>query len=332
MKGYAVKLFTIITFIFVYFIGVSINNNSENSLSLAYPNKIGEVLNVNLTQKGAALYASAALSASVETKNTVNSTTLYRDKIDSVTIKVSNADYAENIYTLKITGPNGVVDTNNWSVVDKYKTGKTLYNWISTTEVKKIILTEGEYSLSETIAPVGYKLSTTTIEFKVDANGSVYVKNEKGNYVAVDKVVMINVLKDVVTIAKKDSKTDVLVAGATLVIKNKDGNIVKEFTTTNEYYQLTMDAGTYTIEEKSAPAGYIKSNEIITFELLDNGTLKIKDKNGDFIESNLVTFYNSKGEEVPVPATASSSTLLIIGGLVLIIGGAYCVRKTIKEC
>lgn len=43
MKGYAVKLFTIITFIFVYFIGASINNNSENSLSLAYPNKIGEV-------------------------------------------------------------------------------------------------------------------------------------------------------------------------------------------------------------------------------------------------------------------------------------------------
>ena len=143
---------------------------------------------------------------------------------------------------------------------------------------------------------------------------------------------MINLLKDVVTIAKKDSKTDVLVAGATLVIKNKDGNVVKEFTTTNEYYQLTMDAGTYTIEEKSAPAGYIKSNEIITFELLDNGTLKIKDKNGDFIESNLVTFYNTKGEEVPVPATAASSTLLIIGGLVLIIGGAYCVRKTIKEC
>ena len=64
----------------------------------------------------------------------------------------------------------------------------------------------------------------------------------------------------------------------------------------------------------------------------DNGTLKIKDKNGDFIESNLVTFYNTKGEEVPVPATAASSTLLIIGGLVLIIGGAYCVRKTIKEC
>lgn len=218
------------------------------------------------------------------------------------------------------------------TLVVKDKTGNILYNWVSTNESKKIILTEGEYSLSETIAPDGYKLSTTTIEFKVDANGSVYVKNEKGNYAAVDKVVMINVLKDVVTIAKKDSKTDALVAGATLVIKDKNGNVIKEFTTTGEYFQLTMDAGTYTIEEKSAPKGYIKSNEVIEFELLENGTLKIKNKNGDFIESNLVTFYNTKGEEVVVPATSASSTLLIIGGIMLIIGGTYCVKKTIKEC
>ena len=218
------------------------------------------------------------------------------------------------------------------TLVVKDKNGNTLYTWVSTNESKKITLSEGEYSLSETIAPVGYKLSTTTINFKVDANGSVYVKNEKGNYVAVDKVVMINVLKDVVTIAKKDSKTDALVAGATLVIKDKNGNIVKEFTTTDAYYQLTLDAGVYTIEEKEAPNGYIKSNEVITFELFENGTLKVKNNNGDYIESNLVTFYNTKGEEVPVPATAKSSTLLIIGGIMLIIGGTYCVKKTIKEC
>ena len=218
------------------------------------------------------------------------------------------------------------------TLVVKDKAGNTLYTWVSTNESKKITLSEGEYSLSETIAPEGYKLSTTTIYFKVDANGSVYVKNEKGNYVAVDKVVMINVLKDVVTIAKKDSKTDALVAGATLVIKDKNGNVVKEFTTTEAYYQLTLDAGVYTIEEKSAPNGYIKSNEVITFELFENGTLKVKNNNGDYIESNLVTFYNTKGEEVPVPATAKSSTLLIIGGIMLIIGGTYCVKKTIKEC
>ena len=162
MKGYAVKLFTIITFIFVYFIGVSINNNSENSLSLAYPNKIGEVLNVNLTQKGAALYASAALKSSVETKNTVNSTTLYRDKIDSVTIKVSNADYAENIYTLKITGPNGVVDTNNWSVVDKYKTGKTLY-----IKLKRSGDNPSVGSYKATITNSRYTSSKTSVSFTV---------------------------------------------------------------------------------------------------------------------------------------------------------------------
>ncbi len=125
MKGYVVKLFTIITFIFAYLIGVDINKNSKNSLSLAYSNKVGEILNANLSQNDVALFA--ALSASVETKNSLGSSTLYRDKISSVTIKVANADYDASVYTLKITGPNGENDTNNWSVTDKYKTGNTLY-------------------------------------------------------------------------------------------------------------------------------------------------------------------------------------------------------------
>lgn len=125
MKGYVVKIFTIITFIFAYLVGININNNSKNSLSIAYSNRIGEVFNANLIQNDVALYA--ALQASVETKNTVNSSILYRDKISSVTIKVTNVDYDADIYTLKITGPNGGNDTNNWSVTDKYKTGNTLY-------------------------------------------------------------------------------------------------------------------------------------------------------------------------------------------------------------
>lgn len=210
--------------------------------------------------------------------------------------------------------------------------GNTIESFISTNESKKMTLKYGEYSLTETIAPDGYKLSKTTIYFKVNQDGSVYVKNESGVYVAVDKVVMINELKDIVTFAKKETNTDLFVAGAVLVIKDINGNVVEEFTTTDKVYQRSLDAGIYTIEEKSAPSGYIKSDEIITFELLEDGTLKIKNNNGEYVESNLVTFYNSKGEEVEVPATGKSSTLLIIGGFMLIIGGTYCVKKTIKEC
>lgn len=126
MKGYVVKIITIITFVFAYFVGVNVNKNSKNSLSLAYSNRIGEVFNANLLQNDIALYAT--MTASVETKNTLNSTKLYRDKINSVTIKVDNVDNNdESIYALKITAPNGGNDTSNWSVVDKYVTQKTLY-------------------------------------------------------------------------------------------------------------------------------------------------------------------------------------------------------------
>lgn len=218
------------------------------------------------------------------------------------------------------------------TLVVKDMNGNVIESWVSTNESKKITLKYGEYSLTETIAPDGYKLSKTTIYFKVNNDGSLYVKNEAGIYIAVDKVVMINELKDIVTFAKKETNTDIFVKGAILVIKDASGNVVDKFTTTDTYYQRNLDAGLYTLEEESAPSGYIKSNEIISFELLEDGTLKIKNNNGEYIESNLITFYNTKGEEVFVPATGKSSTLLIIGGLMLIIGGTFCVKKTIKEC
>ena len=249
---------------------------------------------------------------------------------DSIKMVIRNKNEFEiNISKSDITQSKEIPGA---TLVVKDKNGNVISSWVSTNESKKIKLAEGEYSLTETIAPDGYKLSKTTIYFKVDGSGSLYVKNDKGIYVAVDKVVMINELKDVVTFAKKDSKTNAFVKGAVLVIKDASGNVVNQFTSTDSVYQLSLDAGTYTIEELSAPAGYIKSNEVITFELLENGNLRIKNNNGEFIESNLVTFYNTKGKEVIVPATGKSSTLLIIGGLMLIIGGTYCVKKTIKEC
>lgn len=159
MKGYFVKLFTIITFIFAYFIGVNINKNSNNSLSLAYSNKIGEVFNANFIQNDIATFA--ALTASVETKNTMNTSELYRDKINSVTIKVGNADYDASKYSLKITGPNGTTD-NNWSVVDKYKTGNTLY-----IKLKRSGTAPSVGSYKATITNSAYKSSKVSVSFTV---------------------------------------------------------------------------------------------------------------------------------------------------------------------
>ncbi len=125
MKGYAVKLFTIITFIFAFIVGINFNKTSKNSLSLAYSSRIGELFNANMNQE-IDLYAGAALTATISTKNTLGKTELYRDKIASVSITVSNADYDKDNYILSITNPNNKDDTSNWSVDSKSKTGNKL--------------------------------------------------------------------------------------------------------------------------------------------------------------------------------------------------------------
>lgn len=220
------------------------------------------------------------------------------------------------------------------TLVVKDEAGNVIDTWVSTNESHKLTLKPGKYSLTETIAPEGYKLSKTTIEFLLDNGGSLYVKNEKGVYEAVDRVIMINELIDVVGFAKKDSKTDEYVSGATLVIKDENGNVVKEFVTTDGIYQLSLDAGYYTLSEVSAPEGYVLSKEVIYFRLMEDGTLQVKNEAGEYSDSAIITFYNTKKEEeeVEVPATGLSSSAMVFAGIVLLTGGAYYVKKTIKEC
>lgn len=249
----------------------------------------------------------------------------------SMTIKHYKENFEINISKTDVTQSKEVAGA---TLVVKDESGKEIEKWVSTNEAHKITLKSGKYSLTETIAPKGYKLSSTTIHFLIDDAGALFVKNEKGNYVSVNKVVMINELIDVVSFAKKDSKTDAYLSGATLVIKDEKGNVVKEFVSGNTVYQLSLDAGKYTLSEKSAPAGYILSDEVIKFELLNDGTLRVMNNKGEYADSAIITYYNTpeKEEEVPVPATDKNSTLLIVGGIALLIGGIACVKKTIKEC
>jgi hypothetical protein len=67
---------------------------------------------------------------------------------------------------------------------------------------------------------------------------------------------------------------------------------------------------------------------------MEDGTLKVKNEKGEYADSVIVTFYNTKEEEeeVPVPPTDLSSSMLIMGGIALLIGGIACAKKSIKEC
>lgn len=193
-------------------------------------------------------------------------------------------------------------------LVLKDSTGKVVASWTSTINAHVIRnLANGTYTVEETEAPSGYLKNTnkTTITI-TDTNRNIKVTFENA-----PKNVVVN-------ITKVDSETNAALAGAVLLVKDSTGKEVARFTTTTSSYVLKdLANGTYTVEEVSAPSGYIKSNDKITFTVDDNHL------------SHQIIFKNTK--EVPVPDTDSTTSiiLLVIGVLVTGLGITY-IKKNAK--
>ena len=165
--------------------------------------------------------------------------------------------------------------------------GKEIATWVSTTNAHIIKnLPNGSYTVEEIEAPKGYLINKNITKFTItDTNKNIEVLFENAPK------------ESVVNIIKIDQETNAPLAGAVLVVKDANGKEVARFTTTDEAYVLTgLENGTYTVEEVSAPAGYIKSNEVIKFTIDDEHL------------SHQITFINAK--EVIVPDTAHQLRLL----------------------
>lgn len=194
-------------------------------------------------------------------------------------------------------------------LVVKDSNGKIVSRWTSTINAHIINnLSNGFYTIEEIKAPNGY------------------LKNEKGKTFTIDgknnniTIAFENTPKNVVVnINKIDSATKQTLSGAVIVVKDSSNREVARFTTTENPYVLTnLDNGTYTVEEVSAPSGYIKSNERISFTVDDNHL------------SHQITIANTK--ETPVPNTASTSSLLIIViGIIMTGFGIQYIKKNAKN-
>ena len=187
--------------------------------------------------------------------------------------------------------------------------GKEITSWTSTNSAHIIRnLANGNYTIEEVEAPIGYVLNKNVTKFAVtDTNRDIKITVEN------------TAKKVVVNIIKIDQATRAPLAGAILVVKKADGTEIARFTTTNEPYVLTdLANGTYTVEEVSAPAGYILNTEKITFTVDENHL------------SHQISFVNAK--ETPVPDTASASSLIMIMlGLGILGFGIKYITKNAKR-
>lgn len=126
-----------------------------------------------------------------------------------------------------------------------------------------------------------------------------------------------------ITISKQDITTKKELPGATLVVKNSDGEVVETWVSTDKPHIIYgLPVGTYTLTEEKAPEGYVLSTETITFEVTENG-----------IEKTVVMYNDVEPiEEVPVEPTSSFAPMALsfVGILVIALGSVF-IFKNIKQ-
>lgn len=243
-----------------------------------------------------------------------NVAALYPENKDITTSMDIKLDITTEVQISKIDATTGE-ELEGAHLVVKDSDGNIVDEWVSTSEVHVIYgLEPGKYTLTETIAPEGYILSTETISFEVKTDGTV------------TKVVMKNYLEDKpvpIVISKRDITTGEELPGAHLVVKDEEGNVVVAFVSGDEPFIIEegLEPGKYTLTETIAPEGYDLSTEVIEFIVKEDGTV-----DGDII------MYNSP-EVVEVPSTASFKTITasLIGIMIIGLGSLIIYRNYKKN-
>ena len=196
---------------------------------------------------------------------------------DKPTVVTMKDDYTE--VSIQKTDYNGKA-LSGATLELKDSTGKVIDTWKTdgTAHVLKGKLVEGaEYTLTETSAPSGYRVSLD-IKFKVS-------KNEKVTTVT---------MKDAPTKASilKTDESGKALSGAQLVVKDSTGKELDKWTSDGKAHEITglLTVGeTYTLSEVSAPSGYT---------VAPDQTFKMEDK--DVIEVTMVDYQASGSGQITV--------------------------------
>lgn len=125
-----------------------------------------------------------------------------------------------------------------------------------------------------------------------------------------------------IVISKQDATNSKEVPGAKLKLVDEQGNLVKEWTSTDKPYELELKPGKYSLTETIAPEGYALSTETVTFTVNEDGTTDPK---------NIVM--QNKYIEVPKTALDTPKVLIVAftAFAILGIGLVYLANKKQKN-
>ena len=214
----------------------------------------------------------------------------------NISIRFRNRELERNATIIKIDSITKQPVAGATLVV-KDSEGNVIEEFVTTTEPHKLTdLEDGTYTVEETKAPAGYEKTDEIYEFTVD-------KDHRDVTVTIENTP----IEKLVNILKVDAATGNPLAGATLVVKDSEGNVIEEFVTTEEPHTITgLKDGEYTVEETKAPEGYKKSDEIYKFTISDK------------TPTALVIFENNEIVEVPFTGSNKSLISTLFGSVLLI--------------
>lgn len=134
-----------------------------------------------------------------------------------------------------------------------------------------------EYTLVEISPADGYVIAESiTFMLSELSDGTQVLLNDDGEYTetGMETVIMYDDTTKVV-ISKQDATTGEELAGAELKLYDEEGNLVDEWTSTEEthYIEAVLIAGaTYTLHEEIAPDGYVTASDV-TFTVSTDGSV-----------------------------------------------------------
>ena len=163
---------------------------------------------------------------------------------------------------------------------------QTFTSWTSTDQPHEVrgLTTGVEYTLRETVAPDGYAIASDT-KFTIDQTGKV----TSSGTVTEGGVMLVQDAKTKVKVSKTDVTGESEVEGATLQLIDKDGKVVREWTSTKnggETFEGLKTGVTYILRETVAPTGYAIATDT-TFQIDEHG--KVTSTGATTTDANGVT-------------------------------------------
>ena len=218
----------------------------------------------------------------------------------NIAIKVENTLYSK-VSIIKIDSKTKVALAGAEFVLYD-NSGKKITSWTSTGKAHVIQnLPNGTYTLKETKAPAGYKISKESTTFTIsDTKRDVTVKVEN------------TALTKLVNIVKIDKSTGQPLAGAHLIVKNEKGETIADFVSTEETYVIKdLADGKYSVYEVEAPDGYKKSEATYYFTISDGNTVaSVTVENEKDVPEEVVEVPNTGNNNTVIPIALGSTALL----------------------